>query len=609
MIKLRFIYFLSLISVCGAAQDITNQTQFFINPYVINPSYAGIEGRQALYLSYRKQWASIEDGPTISNLSYHTPTGIGLNLGFNVFNDTRGILNLTGAMLTAGYTIDLEQQRSIRFGLSIGGSWNGIDLDEVENLNDPALTDILANNSSLIGNAGFSVHLKSFHFGASLPQLFSPSYASDAAFNITKTDPFQSIIVHASNRFYFANDKHVFEPYAVYRINKGLPSQYEVAAVLHLNHVLWLGGSFKQDFGISALGGIKAHNFFLIGASYSLKNSGTNELNSPTYEIQLSYLFGKKKKNAHVYSFVNSTKEKIRKGTGKSASEQLAEKRRQDELARKQREQELAKQKREEEAAAALAKKKADEAAALAKKQADEAAALAKKQEEQAPTTQPQQTRPTQPVQQPTQQPAQQPATQQPTQQPATQPTQPTQQPTTQPVTQQPTTQPAQKPVEEPQATEPPLKPPVRHDGGPRLKSEMLTLDLPVYDTAHHEEQARISRLKEHADDPDAHHEESVNAHPNAERHEFVKRGSHRDELETGDYVIAGVFKSADNAEHFAEGLQNMGFDADYGHLSEKDLWYVYISFTNDINLARADRDKFRKMKIFRDSWLLTVHH
>src|SRR6185503_11745428 len=112
----------------------------------------------------------------------------------------------------------------------------------------------------------------------------------------------------------------------------------------------------------------------------------------------------------------------------------------------------------------------------------------------------------------------------------------------------------------------------------------VLAMDLPTYDTAHHEEKARIARLEEHAADPDEHHGDAADAHPNAERHEFVKRGSHKEELDAGDYVVAGVFKSDVNANYYSTGLKKLGFEADYGHLTEKNLWYVYISQSNDIN-------------------------
>src|SRR5688572_865375 len=350
MIRVRLLIYIlaSFIPTCVYAQDITNFTQFFINPYSINPSYAGIEGRSALSLAYRRQWMDIEGGPAIANLTFHVPTPLGINYGLSFTNDARGILSTSSASLTLGYTLSLDKHKFIRFGVSGGVAYNTIDLDEFEGTTDPLLINILDKNASLIGNAGISFHLNTVHFGGSLPNIFSPAYVSEDAFSVKEVKPFQSVLVHASNRFYFNKDKHVFEPYLIYRINQDLPSQIEAAAVLHLNHVIWFGGSYKQDFGISALGGVKVQNFFLIGGSYSLKNMGANELNSPTFEVQLSFIFGAKKKDIPVYSFVNTVKEKEKKKTT-SASQQIAEKRKADE------------------------EKKKKEAAALAKKQEDEA--------------------------------------------------------------------------------------------------------------------------------------------------------------------------------------------------------------------------------------------
>ena len=63
-----------------------------------------------------------------------------------------------------------------------------------------------------------------------------------------------------------------------------------------------------------------------------------------------------------------------------------------------------------------------------------------------------------------------------------------------------------------------------------------------------------LGRLDEHANDPTAEHNETH--HPNAERHETVKQGGHKDELEVGDYVIAGAFKVEANAKKYSEGLR-----------------------------------------------------
>ena len=301
---------LVFIASSASAQDQTNFTQFYVNPYLYNPSYVGIDGQSALSIIYRKQWMTIEGGPAIANVSLQTPITPRAGFGLSVTNDARGLLNNSSVLLTFGYNVALAEKSFLRFGISGGGTWNTLDMAKLESLSgDPALANILEKNASLTGNAGISLHIKTFQLGASMPTIFEPSYMSDSEFSITEIKPFQSIIINASNRFYFGEDKHIFEPYALYRINGDLPSQWEAAGILHLNHLVWFGGSYKQDFGISGLAGLKVKNALAIGASYSLQNSGANELNSPSFEVSLNLLLGSRKKNAPVLSFVNTVKE------------------------------------------------------------------------------------------------------------------------------------------------------------------------------------------------------------------------------------------------------------------------------------------------------------
>jgi type IX secretion system PorP/SprF family membrane protein len=635
------LFFCSSIS----AQDQTNFTQFYLNPYLINPSYVGIDGKPAVAFTYRKQWATLVDGPKLSNFTFHTPVSRRVSVGFSAIDDQKGLLHASGAMVTAGYNLHLGPQSFFRFGLSGGISSNSVDLKKLEGLNDPALVNLLESNMSVLGNAGISFHLNTFHAGFSLPVIFQPSYISKDAFSITEISPFQSAIFHFSNRFYFNHDRNVFEPYAIYRMTTGLPPQFEVAAILHLNHMVWVGGSFKQDFGISGLGGIKMKNFLAIGASYSLKNSGTNELNSPTYEVTVGILLGKHRKETPVYSFVNTEKEKIKKSTRKSASELLAEKRKAEELAKDKHLAELEKKKQAEEIARKQALVDAQKKQEQAKKLQE---AELKKQQQQAELLKQQQEADLK---------KQQALAQQQT------PTGPA--PNTAAETakkqQEELAKKQQEDLERKQredlARKNQLEQEKRQQDEARRKAEelafkkkqeeafalaeaqkkqtqpeqytstirqdtMMVKHKPRFDhveaamevvnvevTEHNEadEKERIARLTTHANDPDEHHEGGE--HPNSERHEFVKRGSHEDELDVADYVITGVFKEESNARHFTDGLKKLGFKADYGHLTEKAVWYVYLHQGTDINQARTERDRYRKMKIFRDAWLLTVHH
>jgi hypothetical protein len=98
-------------------------------------------------------------------------------------------------------------------------------------------------------------------------------------------------------------------------------------------------------------------------------------------------------------------------------------------------------------------------------------------------------------------------------------------------------------------------------------------------------------------------------AQPVAERHEFMKRGNHKQELALGDYVVVGVFKSEDNARTVADVYKKEFFpEASYGYCSAKSMWFVCMGANKDIEAARASRDKYRQQKATRDAWLLTVH-
>jgi hypothetical protein len=93
------------------------------------------------------------------------------------------------------------------------------------------------------------------------------------------------------------------------------------------------------------------------------------------------------------------------------------------------------------------------------------------------------------------------------------------------------------------------------------------------------------------------------------ERHETITRGKHPQELNAGNYVIVGVFGSGPNAKNMARKLVDTGFNANYGYLSEKNLWYVHIWSGDDINKTRTERDRYRKMPMFPNAWLLTVEN
>src|SRR5688500_13602883 len=105
--------------LCGISsvikgQDQANFTQFYLNPYILNPSFAGIDGKTSVSFIYRRQWMNIDGGPSIANFSLHTPINAKASTGLSVTNDSRGLLNNTSLLLSFGYNIPVAKTSFFR---------------------------------------------------------------------------------------------------------------------------------------------------------------------------------------------------------------------------------------------------------------------------------------------------------------------------------------------------------------------------------------------------------------------------------------------------------------------------------------------------------------
>ncbi|MFZ9982386.1 MAG: PorP/SprF family type IX secretion system membrane protein [Cyclobacteriaceae bacterium] len=642
-------------------QEVAHFTQFFFNPSSLNPSLTGIDGQSAAFLSYSRQWIGIEGSPVLGQFSIQAPSPDRLAIGLNVNQDERGVIGTSSVLLSSAYNIPISKDVFFRYGFSLGAGFFKTDLSALRFgtiAADPVISNLPGSDIQLLANTGASIHTKTFHLGLSIPNLFRFNYLAAEPFNVGTFGPLDQIILHASYRYYLQKGKYLFEPFINYRLNQNRPSQIEVAGLLHLQNLVWVGASYKQDFGISGMVGFKFSPAMAVGYSYSIKNTGLNQLASPSHEVQVGMLFGARHRNIPVYSFVNAEKPKVR---GRPATMMAQKKKPAPVMASKG--TVVAKSGFQPKTAAPLKPKEQpvkQEVTQNSKPDPNQSApAKTPAKEPDGKAVSPLETAvATKDEQQPEKQLANQKQVEKPVG-PATIPV---------PVKSEPADlksveiKPAQKEVATTQSevTKPiegvdvaiaPSKSPATESGGsarlkeqkvefstpdprdrpdnnqagtPRLKEVISTpveeaaddegedADL-LHGTSHLadslqevDERERLGRLDKHMDNPMEIHEGTA---PHSERYERVKRGSHKEEMDLGDYVIIGVFKSEANAKRLSDGIKGLGFpDVDYGYLTNKSIWYVHFEGTDNLEEAKATREKYRKIKLFRDAWLLTVH-
>jgi type IX secretion system PorP/SprF family membrane protein len=296
-------------------------TQYLPNPYIINPAYAGYEGRSTFALTHRRQWTGIDDAPVTTNFNYHVPFLSGLNLGVNVTQDQGGIFKNTSGLITAGYSLQMGWYHFLSFGLSFGGGNTLIDFSEGVNINDPALSGILESSAYLDGNLGLAYHFHGFNIGVTLPSLFTRQFYNTEYLPQGEFEALRQYIINVDYMLYFSDGQNAFQPYLLYRSFPEYAPQIEAGAVFHINNLLWIGGIFRSDFDdsaimppkantLSGLLGFKIQNLS-IGYAYDY-NYGSNNIsfiNQSTHEIQLTYTIGLKSAWADQYStFLSSTK-------------------------------------------------------------------------------------------------------------------------------------------------------------------------------------------------------------------------------------------------------------------------------------------------------------
>jgi len=162
------------------AQQAPMYSQYVMNGFLINPSYAGSDGYTSVNLTAREQWIGLPSSPSTYAVAFQTrllknsfiqrsttvrrktvrPTRGGrVGVGGYVFNDQNGIIRRTGFEAAYAYHIDLRNFKQLSFGLGATMYQFAIDFD-----NDIILSDY---DDEFLNNYDKTVFIPDFNFGAS----------------------------------------------------------------------------------------------------------------------------------------------------------------------------------------------------------------------------------------------------------------------------------------------------------------------------------------------------------------------------------------------------------------------------------------------------------
>jgi type IX secretion system PorP/SprF family membrane protein len=231
------------VAIPASSQQDPLYAQYFNNPMLINPAFAGSFERLYAGVAYRSQWSGVDGGPTTLNFNSHlSMVDNKVGAGIFVVQDKLGDIRNTQYGAAGSYRIKLTNAM-FSFGLQAGVTRFATDPDAVKVLNnpDPAFNKFSETKFNL--GAGLLLQNEKFTLSLSVPRML-PSTVSQGGESIQIYS--QNYYLYGSYMFY-VGDKIQFKPSALLRATSGTP----IAADLNCNFIfnkLYTAGVFTRQF-------------------------------------------------------------------------------------------------------------------------------------------------------------------------------------------------------------------------------------------------------------------------------------------------------------------------------------------------------------------------
>lgn len=280
MRKLIILIFIVFVSESLYSQQFPLQSQYQFNYSAINPSIIAENQYTSVRGSFRQQWVGFAENPIATqNLSLYR--GFGNNgLGVNVFNDeTGGAFSKSGLSFSYAHKVVFTDY-DVFFGLS--GGFAKVNL---LNVSDPSIV----NREDIVPDVTFGTYLKydNFRLGISVPGLLNENMElTNSDDNTTESNLYAMLsYVHQ------INDMLTIYPSALLK-QASETSQLDFNVNLKIKDQIWIGGSYRQDFGPSVFLGIDFGKLFSI-YSYDLSTNDAYSYSNGSHELTIGYDFDK----------------------------------------------------------------------------------------------------------------------------------------------------------------------------------------------------------------------------------------------------------------------------------------------------------------------------
>lgn len=293
--KKTFFAILLFSTVAIYAQQEPQYTQYMYNTTIVNPAYAGSKGNLNLFGLYRAQWIGLDGAPTTANVSMNKPIdGTKMGYGVSILNDKIGPSDETQIAVDLSYTLFLNKDNKLAFGVKASGNLLNIDFNKISQYNPG---EVISNNNI---NSGFSPNVgvglfyynKNSYLGLSVPMLLDTKRYNE----IANSSINQRYHLYLTGGKVFDLDYNLkFKPAFIIKQTAGTPLQVDLSGNLLFDNKFTFGVSYRWDLAVSAMAGFQVNDGLFIGYGYDREVTRLIKTVSGSHELFLIFdVFGRK---------------------------------------------------------------------------------------------------------------------------------------------------------------------------------------------------------------------------------------------------------------------------------------------------------------------------
>jgi len=282
---------LLLISSAAFAQQEASFTMYRYHMNVVNPAYAGMDKETVLTSTYREQWVGAPQAPVTQAVSFGTNVGKNLGMGVSMVNDKNFVEKQTFIGVDFSYKVKMSPSADLYLGLKAGGNFYSVNTDGLNTYNiqsDPAL----ANLSTFNPNIGLGAVLKSqkYFVSLSVPRILSTTRAkNDAGYATAATD--RPHVYFSGGYNFDLSNSLILKPSVMVRYVDAAPVSTDFNAMLNINKVFEIGGTYRTDQAYAAMFDFTINNRLMFGYAYETSTRSTLASTRITNEFLLRFKF------------------------------------------------------------------------------------------------------------------------------------------------------------------------------------------------------------------------------------------------------------------------------------------------------------------------------